>query len=63
MSDFKASLVFSHAVMLPLIPLGDLDLGIVRCSETKVRVNDNFIHLEQEREIIMVPTEQKEKLR
>lgn len=32
--------------MLPLLPLGDLDLGVVGCSEPKVRVDDNFVHLQ-----------------
>ena len=42
------SRVFCHTVraMLPLLPLWDLDLGVVGRSETKVRVDDNFIHLQ-----------------
>lgn len=41
------SLVFCHTVrtVLPLLPLGDLDLRVVGCSEAKVRVDDNFVHL------------------
>lgn len=44
----KPSLVFCHTVgsMLPFLPLWDLDLGIVWCSEAKVWVDDNFVHLQ-----------------
>lgn len=42
------SLVFCHTVrtVLPLLPLGDLDFGVVGRSEPKVRVDDNFVHLQ-----------------
>lgn len=47
----KPSLVFCHTVgsMLPFLPLGDLDLGIVWCPKPKVWVDDNFVHLQTKR--------------
>lgn len=44
------SLVFRHTVgtVLPLLPFGYLDLGVVRRSEPKIRVNDDFVHLKTE---------------
>lgn len=35
--------------MLPFLPLGDLDLGIVWCPKPKVWVDDNFVHLQTKR--------------
>lgn len=51
-SENNPLLVFCHTVrtVLPFLPFGYLDLGVVRCSKPKIRVDDNFVHLQDRQE-------------
>lgn len=50
------SLVLSCAVgaVLPRLPCWDLDLGVVGCSQPKVWIDDNFVHLQTCRYLLEV---------